>query len=45
LISNIYTNDDDYKKITEELCRKNEKIVRIIILSILYISDKYGKQN
>ena len=45
LIRNTYANDDDYKKITEELCRKNEKIVRIIILSILYISDKYGKQN
>jgi len=41
LIRNTYANDD-YKKITEEFCRENEKIVRIIILSILYIYDKYG---
>ena len=44
IIRNTYANDD-YKKITEEFCKENEKIVRRIILSILYIYHKYGNNN
>lgn len=42
-ISNVY-NYDDYNKQTEEKCKENEKITKRLLLSILYIFEKYGKK-
>lgn len=42
LISSIY-NYEEYNKQNEEYCKENELITRRLILSILYIYNKYGK--
>lgn len=44
LISNVY-NYENYHKQSEQFCKENEKISRRIILSILYIFQKYGAKN
>ena len=44
LINNVY-NYDEYSKQTQEICREHELITRKIILSILYIFEKYGKND
>ena len=43
LINNVH-NYHEYSKQTEEKCKENELITRKIILSILYIFEKYGKK-
>jgi hypothetical protein len=43
LINNVH-NYDEYSRQTEEKCKENELITRKIILSILYIFEKYGKK-
>jgi hypothetical protein len=45
LISNVYPDLDDNqleRKLTKEDCEENEKITRKLILSILFIYEKYG---
>ena len=45
LISNVYPDLNDNqsgRKLTKEHCEENEKIIRKLILSILYIYEKYG---
>jgi hypothetical protein len=45
LISNVYPDLNDNqsgRKLTKEYCEENEKITRKLILSILYIYEKYG---
>lgn len=44
LISNVY-NYENYHKQNEQFCKENEKISKRIILSILYIFEKYGMKN
>ena len=44
LISSVH-NYEEYNKQNEEYCRENEIITRRLILSILYIYDKYGKND
>jgi len=42
-ISNVH-NYHEYSKQTEEHCKENEKITKRLLLSILYIFEKYGKK-
>jgi hypothetical protein len=44
LISSVYLEDELERSPTKEYCEENEKITRKLILSVLFIYEKYGRR-
>jgi hypothetical protein len=44
LISSVYLEDELERNPTKEYCEENEKITRKLILSVIFIYEKYGRR-
>jgi hypothetical protein len=44
LISSVFKEDELERSPTKEYCEENEKITRKLILSVIFIYEKYGRR-